>query len=69
MPAVLSAANEEAVGLFLNGRLSFGGIVEVVRDVMAAHDVAPLETVDDVLSVDAWARRQALSSRLASVPV
>lgn len=62
MPAALSAANEEAVGLFLDGRLRFGGIVEVVREVMSAHDVTTLETVDDVLGVDAWARSRAQQS-------
>jgi 1-deoxy-D-xylulose-5-phosphate reductoisomerase len=58
MPAVLSAANEQAVALFLGGRLSFAGIVEVVRRTMEAHEVVTLKTVDDVLCADAWARAQ-----------
>lgn len=59
MPAVLSAANEEAVAIFLGGRLSFRGIVEVVRAVMEAHRAVPLDTVDAVLAVDSWARMRA----------
>lgn len=57
MPAVLSAANEEAVALFLNGRLSFPGIPEMVGRAMEAHTPADMATVDDVLEADAWARR------------
>jgi 1-deoxy-D-xylulose-5-phosphate reductoisomerase len=56
MPAVLSAANEEAVALFLEGRLSFPGIAQMVRKTMDAHEARPLESVEDVLAVDAWAR-------------
>ena len=56
LPAVFSAANEEAVALFLNGRLTFTGIVDVVQNAMAAHQVMELKTVEDVLAVDGWAR-------------
>jgi 1-deoxy-D-xylulose-5-phosphate reductoisomerase len=37
LPAVLNAANEEAVASFLNRRLSFGSIPEIVADAMEAH--------------------------------
>jgi 1-deoxy-D-xylulose-5-phosphate reductoisomerase len=66
-PAVYNAANEVCVDAFLRGDLAFAGIVEVVGDVLAAHDV-PLcaeptgdrgLTVDDVLAADAWARAEA----------
>ncbi|HEY3268680.1 MAG TPA: 1-deoxy-D-xylulose-5-phosphate reductoisomerase [Armatimonadota bacterium] len=56
MPAVLSAANEEAVALFLDGGLSFMGIPKLVRHAMEAHSVHDLRSVDDVLSADRWAR-------------
>lgn len=59
LPAVLSAANEEAVGCFLDGRIAFLDICSVVRNVMEAHDVQELCSVDDVLNVDSWARRKA----------
>lgn len=57
MPAVLSAANEEAVGLFLEGRLSFPGIAHMVQSTMEAHTPTALDRVEDVLEADAWARR------------
>ncbi|MFJ9314543.1 1-deoxy-D-xylulose-5-phosphate reductoisomerase [Pimelobacter simplex] len=60
-PAVYNAANEVAVDAFRTGRLPFTGIVDVVRDVLAAHDV-PSEgqlSLDDVLAADAWAREAA----------
>lgn len=56
LPAVLSAANEEAVALFLNGALTFTGIVDVVRNTMAAHQPVEFKSVEDVLAVDGWAR-------------
>ena len=34
MPAVFNAANEEAVALFLDGRVTFGGIAEAIEDAM-----------------------------------
>jgi 1-deoxy-D-xylulose-5-phosphate reductoisomerase len=56
MPAVLSAANEEAVALFLAGRLTFPGIPAMVRRAMDAHSPAALGAVEDVLEADRWAR-------------
>ncbi len=37
MPAVLNAANEEAVKLFLEGRLKFNEIAGIIKKVMAKH--------------------------------
>jgi 1-deoxy-D-xylulose-5-phosphate reductoisomerase len=64
-PAVLNAANEEAVEAFLAGRLPFLGIVETVLDVLQRFDAAaPLKacgglTIEAVLSAEAWAREAA----------
>jgi 1-deoxy-D-xylulose-5-phosphate reductoisomerase len=55
-PACLNAANEVAVAAFLEGRLSWGGIAEVVADTLEAHVSTKLLTVQDVLAVDAEAR-------------
>ena len=61
-PAVLNAANEEAVAAFLAGRLGFLDIAELVGEVLADHassdPVAPNE-LQDVLDADAWARTRA----------
>jgi 1-deoxy-D-xylulose-5-phosphate reductoisomerase len=61
MPAVLNAANEVAVERFLAGELPFTGIVEVVSRVLDRHaaSVAPINSVDDALGWDAWARSEA----------
>jgi 1-deoxy-D-xylulose-5-phosphate reductoisomerase len=59
MPAVLNAANEEAVAAFLAGRIPFTAIPESIAEVMEGHPAAALGRLDDVLEADAWARRRA----------
>jgi 1-deoxy-D-xylulose-5-phosphate reductoisomerase len=59
LPAVLNAANEEAVAAFLDGRIPFPAIPETVHDAMQAHVNRPLAGLEDVLAADAWARRRA----------
>jgi 1-deoxy-D-xylulose-5-phosphate reductoisomerase len=56
MPAVLNAANEMAVAAFLNGRIGFMGISQTVEATMEAHRQEPLESLEQVLAVDYWAR-------------
>lgn len=61
-PAVLNAANEQAVGAFLTGRLDWAGIVEVDAAVVAEHTARaddPPPGLDDVLAAEAWARARA----------
>ena len=45
-PAVLNAANEVAVAAFLEGRLPFLGIAEVVETALEAADGAPARDLD-----------------------
>jgi 1-deoxy-D-xylulose-5-phosphate reductoisomerase len=61
-PAVLNAANEEAVSAFLEGRIPFTAIPEAIAEVTAAHPTAPVGGLDDVLAADAWARQQVRES-------
>ncbi len=56
MPAVYNAANEMAVTFFLEERLSFPQMGEVVEAAMAGHSVSPIERVEDVLGADREAR-------------
>jgi len=56
MPAVLNAANEVAVQLFLDGRIKFTDIERIVRSAMDAHEVNPGSSVDAIQAADAWAR-------------
>ena len=59
-PAVLSAADEEAVGLFLQGRIRFTDIPRLVADTLQRHDPVDSPTVEDILAADAWARESLL---------
>jgi 1-deoxy-D-xylulose-5-phosphate reductoisomerase len=61
LPAVLNAANEEAVAAFLEGRIPFMAIPESISEVMDAHTATPLARLEDVLEADAWAREQSRS--------
>ncbi len=56
MPAVLNAANEEAVWAFLDHRIAFLEIHRTIRATMKAHDVKPIYEISDVMTADRWAR-------------
>jgi 1-deoxy-D-xylulose-5-phosphate reductoisomerase len=59
-PAIYNAANEECVAAFVEGRLPFLGIVDVVDQILAASpDFPEPGTVDDVLGAESWARSRA----------
>ncbi len=58
-PTVLNAANEVAVGAFLAGRIGFLDIVALVEAVLEACDGVRATSLDDILAVDALARRRA----------
>jgi 1-deoxy-D-xylulose-5-phosphate reductoisomerase len=59
MPAVLNAANEIAVQLFLEDRIPFSGIWETVGKVMTAHKVIASPDLEAIMSADEWAREMA----------
>ena len=59
-PATLNAANEVAVRAFLETRLPFLAITEVIKAVMDELPPQPLATLDDVLDADATARAHAV---------
>lgn len=58
-PAVLNAANEIAVDAFLNGRLGFMGIASLVEKILGVHTASQVETLEQVMAVDLWARSEA----------
>ena len=62
LPAVLNAANEVAVEAFVDRKINFPQITEMVRRVMDAHKVVEYPTLEKILEADAWARREAASS-------
>ncbi len=59
MPAVLNAANEVAVEAFLEGRLSFPGIVATVTRVLEKVHGGSEDSLADILAADASARTEA----------
>jgi 1-deoxy-D-xylulose-5-phosphate reductoisomerase len=59
LPIVLNAANEIAVASFLEGRLGFTQIPQVIAQAMDAHTPEPAATLAEVRRVDAWARSHA----------
>ena len=58
MPAVMNAANEQAVALFLEEQIHFLDIPRLIEAVCDRHrnDLMANPSLDDVLAVDAWSR-------------
>jgi 1-deoxy-D-xylulose-5-phosphate reductoisomerase len=56
LPVVLNAANEVAVAMFLERRLAFTAIADVIEQAMRAHRPAEVATLAEVQAVDRWAR-------------
>ena len=61
-PAVLNAADEVAVELFLSGAIPFTSIPSLITDALDAHTPVNQPTLDDLLAIDAWARDHVRSS-------
>jgi 1-deoxy-D-xylulose-5-phosphate reductoisomerase len=59
VPIVLNASNEVAVTAFLEGRLRFTAIADLIARAMDEHTAGPAKTLADVRAVDAWARTRA----------
>jgi 1-deoxy-D-xylulose-5-phosphate reductoisomerase len=58
-PCVLNAANEVAVHAFLEGRLHFNGIPEVIERTLAGLPVAPVRAFESLYEADREAREVA----------
>ncbi|TMQ55607.1 MAG: 1-deoxy-D-xylulose-5-phosphate reductoisomerase [Candidatus Eisenbacteria bacterium] len=55
-PAVLNAADEEAVRLFLDRKIRFGDLMPLVEEVLTAHRPEGPLTLESILEADRWAR-------------
>jgi len=64
MPAAMNAANEQAVALFLEGRIHFLDIPRLIERVCERHraDLTAIPSLEDVLAVDGWARQAVLEA-------
>jgi 1-deoxy-D-xylulose-5-phosphate reductoisomerase len=59
MPAVLSGANEIAVNAFLDGKITFLGIPQLIEKTMEQHELYPIDSIDRALEADQWAKAMA----------
>jgi 1-deoxy-D-xylulose-5-phosphate reductoisomerase len=59
-PVALNAANEVVVQAFLDGGIQFLSIPEAIEEVLeAVPDFGPMNSMESILDVDAWARQEA----------
>lgn len=56
--AVLNAANEVAIELFLQGQITFDKIPQWVQKALESHPYLPHPTLEEVLAADQWARAE-----------
>ena len=61
LPAVMNAANEVAVDLFLREKISFPEIWQHVAFVMDAHKVINNPSINELIEADSWAREHKAS--------
>jgi 1-deoxy-D-xylulose-5-phosphate reductoisomerase len=60
-PAVLCAADEVAVELFLSQRIKFTDIACLVEQALEQHQATSRPTLEEVMAADAWAREKVLN--------
>ena len=60
MTAVLNAANEAAVELLLNRKITFAEIPGIVEKVMSAHRPIEIPDFKQIMTSDKWARKQVI---------
>jgi 1-deoxy-D-xylulose-5-phosphate reductoisomerase len=59
-PAVLSAADEVAVDLFLSQRIGFVDIARLVEQVLERHRKVSRPSIEEIMAADTWAREAVL---------
>ena len=57
MPAAMNAANEVAVALFMNGRIPFVQIEDIIERVMEAHRTISTPNLEAILETDSLTRK------------
>ncbi len=63
-PAIINAANEVAVDLFLREKIAFNDIAELVATTLQSGEITENPDLENVLQSDAWARQQVQASKL-----
>jgi 1-deoxy-D-xylulose-5-phosphate reductoisomerase len=51
MPAILNSANEIAVANFLNGKIEFLDIIDIIQQLMNSSTSQPINSIEDVLNI------------------
>jgi 1-deoxy-D-xylulose-5-phosphate reductoisomerase len=59
LPCYMNAANEILVGRFLNKEFTWQSIADKLEDLMDSHNTQPVSSLDDILSIDEIARKEA----------
>jgi len=59
-PAVLCAADEVAVELFLSQRIRFADIAKLVGQALEEHRAVAHPTLEEIMAADAWARQRVM---------
>jgi 1-deoxy-D-xylulose-5-phosphate reductoisomerase len=67
-PAVLCAADEAAVELFLGQRIKFTEIANLIKQALELHQSIPSPTLDEIIAADAWARQKVLQLATGDSP-
>jgi 1-deoxy-D-xylulose-5-phosphate reductoisomerase len=52
MPTVFNAANEKAVGMFLDNKIQFLDIYRIIRECMDNHKVVDNPDIDEILDIE-----------------
>ena len=65
LPAVMNTLNEWAVGQFLQDKIGFYEISDIIAQAFAAYTVKPLATIEDVIGAESWAN-EFIRSRIKS---
>ncbi|MBN2028719.1 1-deoxy-D-xylulose-5-phosphate reductoisomerase [bacterium] len=66
-PAVLNAADEVAVDLFLSGRIQFNQITEIIDRVLQYHEVIVHPEFQEILNADRWTRKVILKKMMPNL--
>jgi 1-deoxy-D-xylulose-5-phosphate reductoisomerase len=64
MPAVLNAANNEAVKLFLEEKINFTDIAKLVKQALEKHYFTKEPVLEDIMAADHWAKKEIQTSLL-----
>lgn len=65
-PVILNAANEVAVELFLNGKITFDKIPKLIKSALEKYEVKQNPTIEDIIHVDN-STRSFIKSKLTSI--